>query len=607
MLRHALDSAGIGIWQFDPTTGALEWDARVREVVEAGPDVVPTWTDHFLPAVHRDDLNSVQAAFATALHDGQSIKIDFRVLGARTGRVSWAHLTGALIATSGGPRLVGTARDVTRERARFAEDLAERRIWADIVEAHDDPIVAVNTDLAFTALNKAYVTACHDIFDRRFRIGQNVSAVLAHMPARRDAAVRLWRRALQGFSFEMRTGNPTMGDRIFDNQFRPLRDGTGTVVGAYQTSREITAHVAAEQALAEAAETLRRAQKMETIGALTGGVAHDFNNLLQVIGGNLQLLAQSVAGDGKSARRVENALMGVDRAAKLTGQLLAFGRRQALEPRVTDVGKLVNGMDDLLSRALGEAIELRIEIQTELWMTFVDPAQVENAILNLAINGRDAMNGRGTLTIAAANARLDGVVDVVAGDYVLIAVTDTGTGMTPELAERVFEPFFSTKPEGHGTGLGLSMVHGFVKQSAGHVEIQSEVGQGSTVKIYLPRAEAEEQAIHDTPTPEATRGNARVLVVEDDEQVRETTCALLRDLGYTVLSAADAATALAIVENGEPIDLIFTDVVMPGKLRSIEMAQRARAILPGLAVLFTSGYSEDAVVHGGRLDAGSIS
>ena len=533
--------------------------------------------------------------------------IDFRVIGARTGRLTWAHLTGAVEATDQGPRLIGTARDITAERARYAEALAERRIWADIVEAHDDPIVALDTDLVFTALNRAYVDTCEEVFGRRFRVGQSMPQALDHMPAARDAAVWLWKRALRGRSFELRTGDIDIDKRAFDNQFRPLRDPSGAIVGAYQTSREATAQVMAERSLAKAAEGLRKAQKMEAIGALTGGIAHDFNNLLQVVSGNLQLLARDVTGNSKAERRIENALLGVDRGAKLTGQLLAFGRRQALDPYITNVGRLMRRMDELVGRALGEAVEVDIVIGDGLWNTFVDPNQMENVLLNLAINARDAMAGRGKLTIEAMNARLDETfgarAEVKPGDYVLVAVTDTGAGITPEVIERVFEPFFSTKPEGHGTGLGLSMVHGFIKQSAGHVEIYSEVGHGTTVKLYIPRADGDEEVRGDAPRADVAHGEAAILLVEDDDQVRDTAAALLEELGYTLLRAASADEAMAIVESGASIDLIFTDVVMPGDLRSVEMVERARKRLPGVAVLFTSGYPRNAVIHGGRLDA----
>jgi CheY-like chemotaxis protein len=348
---------------------------------------------------------------------------------------------------------------------------------------------------------------------------------------------------------------------------------------------------------------------MDAIGKLTGGVAHDFNNLLQVVGGNLQLLAKDVAGNERAEKRVQNALAGVSRGSKLASQLLAFGRRQPLEPKVVNIGRFVKNMDDMLRRALGEQIEVETVIAGGLWNTLVDPGQIENAILNLAINARDAMEGHGRLTIEAGNAMLDdeyarGHSDVTAGQYVMLAVTDTGSGIEPDTLERVFEPFFSTKPEGKGTGLGLSMVYGFVKQSGGHIKIYSELGHGTTVKIYLPRVQQSEDVLTDTARVPVRGGDETILVVEDDDEVREIAVALLADLGYRVLKARDAHSALAIVESGAPIDLLFTDVVMPGPLRSPELARKARERIPGIAVLFTSGYTENAIVHGGRLDPG---
>jgi CheY-like chemotaxis protein len=299
----------------------------------------------------------------------------------------------------------------------------------------------------------------------------------------------------------------------------------------------------------------------------------------------------------------------VTRGAKLASQLLAFGRRQPLEPKVINIGRFIKGMDDMLRRALGEEIELETVVSGGLWNTLVDPGQIENAILNLAINARDAMNGGGRLTIEAGNASLDDDYarlhsEVQQGQYVLIAVTDTGSGIPPELIERVFEPFFSTKAEGKGTGLGLSMVYGFVKQSGGHVKIYSEVGHGTTIKLYLPRVHQGEDALADDTAAPVRGGTETVLVVEDDDEVRETAVGLLADLGYRVLKAREAMGALSVIESGVPIDVLFTDVVMPGPLRSPELARKARERLPGIAILFTSGYTENAIVHGGRLDRG---
>jgi CheY-like chemotaxis protein len=274
-----------------------------------------------------------------------------------------------------------------------------------------------------------------------------------------------------------------------------------------------------------------------------------------------------------------------------------------------NVGRLLKDIDDLLRRALGETVEIETVIGGGLWNTFADPAQVENVILNLAVNARDAMGGAGKLTIETSNAMLDDRYaarydDVEPGQYVMLAISDTGCGMAPEVLERVFEPFFTTKPEGRGTGLGLSMVYGFVKQSKGHIKLYSEAGQGTTVKIYLPRALQAEEALPAPATGPIERGTETVLVAEDDPEVRQTVVDMLTDLGYRVLKAGDAQSALVILQSGVPVDLLFTDVVMPGPLRTPELARQAKQAQPDLAVLFTSGYTENAIVHGGRLDPG---
>jgi PAS domain S-box-containing protein len=406
----------------------------------------------------------------------------------------------------------------------------------------------------------------------------------------------------------------------------PIRDASGKIDQWIGTNTDIEDQKAAESRLAALAETLeqrveertselnktqealRQSQKMEAIGNLTGGVAHDFNNLLQVISGNLQLLTKDVAGNDRAERRVTNALAGVSRGAKLASQLLAFGRRAALEPKVVNIGRFVSGIDEMLRRALGEGIEIETVVAGGLWNTFVDPAQIENALLNLAINARDAMDGNGKLTIEAGNAFLDDAYvrdhDIAAGQYVMLAVSDTGAGMPPEIIAQAFEPFFSTKPEGKGTGLGLSMVYGFVKQSGGHVRIYSEVGTGTTIKLYLPRVDQREDVLVSSDSAPIAGGAETILVAEDDAEVRATVVETLRDLGYRVLTANDAAGALTVIESGIAIDLLFTDVVMPGTLKSPELARKAKERLPGVAVLFTSGYTENAIVHGGRLDLG---
>jgi PAS domain S-box-containing protein len=373
--------------------------------------------------------------------------------------------------------------------------------------------------------------------------------------------------------------------------------------------RDIHAEREQAAALSRIQEQLRQAQKMEAIGQLTGGVAHDFNNLLQVVSGNLQLLHKDVVGNERARRRIENALAGVSRGSKLASQLLAFGRRQPLEPKVINIGRFVAGMGDMLRSTIGEAIEIETIQSGGLWNTLIDPTQIENALLNLAINARDAMNGSGKLTIEVGNAFIDEEyarkhVEVDPGQYVMLAVTDTGTGIPSEIIDKVFEPFFSTKPLGKGTGLGLSMVYGFVKQSGGHINIYSEDGHGTTIRIYLPRSVQAEDRLAGVDFGPTAGGTETILVAEDDEDVRATVVEMLGDLGYRVLKARDAASALTVIESGLPIDMLFTDVVMPGPLKSAELARKAKQRQPDMAVLFTSGYTENSIVHGGRLDAG---
>ncbi|SNT12391.1 PAS domain S-box-containing protein [Noviherbaspirillum humi] len=365
-----------------------------------------------------------------------------------------------------------------------------------------------------------------------------------------------------------------------------------------------------QQALEEARARLQSAQRMEAVGKLTGGVAHDFNNVLQIISGNIQLLMHGV-GEAHREKRLASMMEAVERGASLSSRLLAFARRQPLQPRAVNLRRLLADMDELLQRAVGAEIAVETVQSARVWNAMVDPSQLENVILNLAINARDAMpEGQGCITIEAGNVELDddyvrSLPDVSPGQYVMLAVSDTGSGMPREVLEHAFEPFFTTKPEGQGTGLGLSMAYGFVKQSGGHIRLYSEVGHGTTVRLYLPRAFEREEALPRPPADDAIAGGSEsILVVEDDPHVQATVVATLRELGYQVLQAHDGASALAMLQAGTRVDLIFTDVVMPGPVRSTEMVSEARKLLPEAGVLFTSGYTQNAIVHAGRLDPG---
>ncbi len=395
---------------------------------------------------------------------------------------------------------------------------------------------------------------------------------------------------------------PQGGVRTWETLLAPVTDAHGRTDRIVGAIRDITTRLRTE-------DRLREAQRMEAVGQLTGGLAHDFNNLLQVIRGNLELLESTVAADPKSRRRLAAAIHGADRAAQLTRQLLAFARRQPLEPKVINLSRLVGDMTELMRRTLGENIEVETIVGGGLWNTLADPAQVESAILNLALNARDAMPGGGRLTVEITNASLDEAYvrrseGLTPGQYVMIAVSDTGEGMDEAVRKRAVEPFFTTKAEGRGSGLGLAMVYGFARQSNGHIQVYSEPGQGTTVRIYLPRSRDPVAAANETLLPAARGSRQTILVVEDEPDVRAAAVATLEDLGYRCLEAEDAEAALARLAAGAKVDLVFSDVMMPGAVRGREFAERLKDLAPGTPILFTSGYTENAIVHHGRLDEG---
>jgi len=391
------------------------------------------------------------------------------------------------------------------------------------------------------------------------------------------------------------------------------------IIALRRTRREALAHSQLQEEVTRRERTelaLQQALKMEAVGRLTGGVAHDFNNLLTAILGNVDLALRRVPESEERLRRsLNSARQASERAASLVQRLLAFSRQHPLEEKAVDVNRLVQGMSDLLRRTIGETITVETVLAAGLWKTAVDPNQLENALLNLAVNARDAMPEGGRLTIETANTYLDDAYvasnagDVPSGQYVLVAVSDTGSGMTKDVVDRAFEPFFTTKPTGAGTGLGLSMVYGFVKQSRGHIKIYSEPGEGTSVKIYLPRLTDDanvEPWVPNEPArstqPQAKRPE-QILLVEDDEEVNRFSTEVLRDAGYEVISTHEAASGLRLLDANPEVRLLFTDVVLPGGMNGRQLADEALRRRPDLRVLFTTGYTRNAIIHHGRLDA----
>ena len=496
--------------------------------------------------------------------------------------------------------------------ARVVAALAERKLMADLVEGTDAFVQVVDPSFRWLAINGASAREFHRIYGILPKVGDNMLELLEDQPEHRDAVRAVWSRALAGETFVeiAEFGEPGRARRSYEMRFNGLRDGEGRLLGAYQFSYDVTERLREQERLREAEDALRQSQKMEAVGQLTGGIAHDFNNLLTGIIGSLELL-QTRLGQGrvKEIDRYVTAAQGAaKRAAALTHRLLAFSRRQTLDPKPTDLNRLVMGMEELVRRTVGPEIALEVVTSGGLWPTLIDASQLENALLNLCINARDAMPTGGRLTIETANRWLDdhgaGERDLEPGQYVSLCVTDTGTGMTPDVIERAFDPFFTTKPIGQGTGLGLSMVYGFVRQSGGQVRIYSEVGQGTTMCLYLPRHYGKET---DKPSALAPKSAVRpkashtILIVDDEPSIRMLLTDALEEIGFNVLEAHDGPTGLKILQSDATIDLLVTDVGLPGGMNGRQLADAARTTRPALKVLFITGYAENAIIGNGQL------
>ena len=598
------------VWTATPD-GGLDW-VNERALAELDATAEELSGEGWASRIHPDDLPRTGERWMASVQAGSRYEAQFRMRVGGDWR--WYIARAAPIRNEAGEitRWVGTSTDIDdQKRAEAALDALNARLGEEVAArtADRDRMWRLSSELMAVLAEDTVIRSANPAWTRILGWSEQELAgrrwlEFIHpddVPAAQAEAGRLFQgRPMQGFECRLQGRGGAWHVIAWS---ATAEDGLLHALG-----RDVTADRAAQRALEESQAALQQAQKMETVGKLTGGVAHDFNNLLQVISGNLELLSETAA-DAAQRRLVSQAMDAVGRGARLASQLLSYARRQPLAPKVVNVGRLIRNMDDMLRRTLGETIEVETVIAGGLWNCMVDPVQIETALINLAINARDAMPAGGKLTIEAGNAALDDAyvqqhAELRRGQYVMLAVTDTGTGMDAAVIEQAFEPFFSTKPEGKGTGLGLSMVYGFVKQSGGHVTIYSELGHGTTVKLYLPRSSHHEAPEVRRAPGAVVGGGETILVAEDDPEVLATVMAMLSGLGYRVLTARDAASALVVIESGAAVDLLFTDVVMPGPLRSPELAQRVRERSPHLPVLFTSGYTDNAIVHGGRLDEG---
>jgi PAS domain S-box-containing protein len=492
-------------------------------------------------------------------------------------------------------------RDLTIRRRAEADARASEERFRDYAETASDWFWETGPDHRFTYLSDRVIAFG---MDPKVRLGtRRIDTALD-----RETESEKWRAHLAMLDrhepfrkFEYRGRDTTGRLHHFSVNGKPVFDADGRFTGYRGSATDLTAQHETE-------ERLRQAQKMDAIGQLTGGVAHDFNNVLTVITGTIEIIREGLADKPELSAIAQLIDDAAARGAEITSQLLTFARRQPLEPREIDVNALVVETARLLKPILGEHIEIETQLADDAWSAMADPSQLSSAIVNLAVNARDAMPGGGRLTLETANRELEGMggdSDGVRGAFVMVAVTDTGHGIPADIRERVFEPFFTTKGVGRGTGLGLSMVYGFAKQTGGTVAVESEEGRGTVVRLFLPRSKGEATARTAPVQPLArTRGHETILVVEDDPLVQGYVIAQLGSLGYRTLVASDGASALALVDQGAKFDLLFTDIIMPGGMNGRELADAVRLRRPGVKVLYTSGYTDDAIVHEGHLDPG---
>lgn len=592
---------------FDANDAFLRMSGYTREDLENGE---LSW-QALTPAEWMDDSHK---AFSELLTTGSTVPYEKEYIR-KDGKRWWALFAAKLLPGNTGFEFVLDISDRKRAEAelrllnerlesRVDEALAERRLFAEIVESTDLFIQVLDPDFRLIAINDASQSEYDCRFGVRPDVGDCLLDYFIDSPEQHDAMRDLWQRALDGEAFVEISefgGDLPFERRTYEMTFRPLRDGTGQVIGAYHISLDVTDRLQAQAKLASTQDALRQSQKMEAVGQLTGGVAHDFNNLLTIIKGSSELLRRPDLPEPKRVRYIEAISDTVDRASKLTGQLLAFARRQALKPELFDAAGRIRGISDMLRTIMGSRVEIAIDYRCDPCMVEADASQFETALVNMAVNARDAMDGEGKLSIQLAEVKEVPATRghaAAAGEYIAVSISDTGVGIPADRLNSIFEPFYTTKEVGRGTGLGLSQVFGFAKQSNGNLRVESTPGEGATFFLYLPHRRGSqpvdlvnEQADAATSEAafEAARGQ-RILVVEDNVEVGRFSTQILEDLGYQTTWAANGREALHLLDTGQSFDAVFSDVVMPG-MSGVELGRELRRRHPDLPVILTSGYS----------------
>ncbi len=653
-------------WSDSPLGPPQTWPQSLRTMVAAclnspllgavlwGPDLVMLYNDAYIPSLadrHPNALGrsvaevwgetweQVAAPFREAMRAGRGFEqkcVELTMVRHGVSETTWWDISATpILGESGdvvglfnqgveitgqvlGERARGQAEEELRQlnaslEARIAERTAALLLHENIIQSHRSPVCAFDLDFRLIAFNRAHSDEFFRIFGHRVQLGE----VFPDLFTAEQAPVMrsFMARALAGESYTVveEFGDPDLAKPYWEVSYYPLRDAEGRIMGAFHHANDISARLRAQSELETAQAALRQSQKMEAVGQLTGGLAHDFNNLLASITGSMELVRKRV-GEGRVSdveRYVGAGLGAAKRAAALTHRLLAFARRQTLAPKPLDVNRLVSGMEDLARRTMGPHIDVEVVAGPDLWTVEADASQLESALLNLCINARDAMPEGGRLTIETANHAVDAGSalgrELGPGQFVSMSVRDNGVGMSPEVAARAFDPFFTTKPTGMGTGLGLSMIWGFAQQSGGRALIRSEVGKGTTVWVYLPRHEGVAPAPEEAPpvdgSPRAARGET-VMVLDDEPTLRMFVVEVMAELGYQTLAAGDGAEALKILNSDVRVDLLISDVGLPGGMNGRQVADAARVARPDLKVLFITGYAESAVLSHGRLSPG---